>query len=56
MRKTLPASAGLNYQSIEFPQLKRKLPSLWTNSYFVSTIGGASLETVKQYIENQKSA
>ena len=27
----------------EFPVLKRKLPTLWTNSYFVSTIGGAPL-------------
>lgn len=41
---------------IEFPRLKRKLPTLWTNSYFVSTVGGATLETVKQYIEDQKNA
>jgi len=40
----------------EFPKLKRKLPTLWTNSYFISTVGGASLETVKHYIENQKGA
>ncbi len=38
----------------EFPVLKRKLPTLWTNRYFVSTIGGASLSVMKQYIENQK--
>ena len=38
----------------EFPHLKRKLPCLWTNSYFCATIGGAPLEIVKQYIENQK--
>jgi len=38
----------------EFPVLKRKLPTLWTNSYFVSTVGGAPLAVVKQYIENQK--
>ena len=30
--------------------------TLWTNSYFVSTVGGAPLETVKQYIENQKTS
>jgi putative transposase len=29
------------------------LPSLWTNSYFVSTVGGAPLEIVKQYIATQ---
>jgi len=38
----------------EFPVLKRKLPTLWTNSYFVSTVGGAPLTVIKQYIENQK--
>jgi putative transposase len=38
----------------EFPILKRKLPTLWTNSYFVSTVGGAPLSAMKQYIENQK--
>jgi putative transposase len=38
----------------EFPVLKRKLPTLWTNSYFVSTLGGAPLSVIKQYIENQK--
>ena len=39
----------------EFPQLKSRLPSLWTHSYFVSTVGGAPLAVIKQYIENQKS-
>lgn len=38
----------------EYPWLKSRLPTLWTNSYFVSTVGGAPLKTVKQYIENQK--
>ena len=38
----------------EFPQLKKRLPSLWTNAYFVSTVGGAPLAVIKQYIENQK--
>lgn len=38
----------------EFPVLKRKLPTLWTNSYFVSTVGGSPLSVIKQYIENQK--
>ena len=39
---------------LEFKHLKSRLPTLWTNSYFVSTVGGAPLEIVKQYIENQK--
>ena len=38
----------------EFPALKSRLPSLWTNSYFVSTVGGAPLEIIRQSIENQK--
>ena len=38
----------------EFPWLRRRLPSLWTNSYFVSTVGGAPLAIMKQYIEDQK--
>ena len=37
----------------EFPSLKSRLPTLWTNSYFVSTVGGAPLGAIKQYIENQ---
>jgi putative transposase len=39
----------------EFPWLKSRLPTLWTNSYFVSTVGGAPLSAIKQYIENQKN-
>ena len=40
----------------EFPYLKTKMPTLWTNSYFVSTVGGAPMEAAKQYIENQKTS
>lgn len=40
----------------QFPELKRKLPTLWTNSYFVSTVGVAPLDVVKQYIENQQTS
>jgi putative transposase len=39
----------------EFVSLRRRLPSLWTNSYFVSTVGGAPLEVISQYVENQKN-
>ena len=38
----------------EFKALTTKLPTLWTNSYFVSTVGGSPLSVIKQYIENQK--
>ena len=40
----------------EFKHLTTKLPTLWTNSYFVSTVGGAPLEGIKQYVENQKTS
>jgi putative transposase len=36
----------------EFPSLLR-LPSLWTNSYFVSTAGNVSSDTIRKYIESQ---
>ena len=38
----------------EYPWLKSRIPTLWTNSYFVSTVGGAPLAQIKQYIEQQK--
>ncbi len=38
----------------EFSSLTTRMPTLWTNSYFVSTVGGAPLAVIKQYIENQK--
>ena len=37
----------------EFPELL-KLPSLWTHSYYVSTIGAVSKEAIEKYIEAQK--
>ena len=40
----------------EFHWLTTKLPTLWTNSYFCSTVGGAPLEIVRQYIESQKTS
>lgn len=38
----------------EFPALKKRLPCLWTRSYYCETIGCASEEAVRKYIENQK--
>jgi putative transposase len=39
----------------EFPELKSRIPTLWTNSYFVATTGGATLEVIKRYVENQRN-
>lgn len=44
-----------HYLTREFPELKRKLPTLWTRSKFIATVGSVSLEVVKQYIQEQKS-
>ena len=44
------------YLRKEFKSLTTKLPTLWTNSYFISTVGGAPLNVIKQYIENQKTS
>ena len=40
----------------EFHWLTTKLPTLWTNSYFCSKVGGAPLNIVNQYIESQKTS
>ena len=40
----------------EFDSLRSRLPTLWTNSYFVATVGGAPLGIIKQYVENQRNA
>lgn len=38
---------------LKYAQLRR-LPSLWTRSYFASTAGNVSSETIRRYIEDQK--
>jgi putative transposase len=38
----------------EFVELTTKLPTLWSNSYFIATVGGSPLSVIKQYIESQK--
>jgi putative transposase len=39
----------------EFSELKSKLPTLWSRSYFVSTHGHLSTDTVEKYIEEQQA-
>ncbi|RLF29239.1 MAG: IS200/IS605 family transposase [Thermoplasmata archaeon] len=39
----------------EFVELRKRLPTLWTRSYYVETIGHISEETIKKYIEDQKN-
>jgi putative transposase len=39
----------------EFPNLKSRLPTLWTRSYYCESVGHISQETIRQYIEDQKN-
>jgi len=39
----------------EFKSLRSRIPSLWTRSYYVESIGHISEDTVKQYIQDQKN-
>lgn len=40
---------------MEFPELKSRLPCLWTRSYFCCTVGHISEATIRRYIEMQKN-
>jgi putative transposase len=37
----------------EFPHLRSRLPTLWSRSYLVATVGAVSAETVRRYIQTQ---
>jgi len=37
-----------------YPTLKSRLPSLWSRSYYVGTVGTVSEATVRRYIDAQK--
>lgn len=39
----------------EFASLKSRLPTLWSRSYYVGSVGHVSEDSVKQYIANQKT-
>ena len=38
----------------EFKELTTRLPTLWTHSRFISSVGAVTLDVVKRYIEDQK--
>ena len=48
-------SASANQLPKLYPELKTKLPNIWTRSAFISTVGAMSLDVVKKYIEEQKT-
>jgi putative transposase len=38
----------------QFRVLRTRIPTLWTNSYIVSSVGGAPLALIKQYYPDSK--
>ncbi len=38
----------------KYPELRSRLPSMWSRSYYMGTLGHVSEKTVKAYIEAQK--
>ena len=38
----------------DHPWLTKRLPTLWTNAYFVATVGSVSPETVRDYVRDQR--
>ena len=38
----------------KYPELRSRLPSLWSRSYYMGSIGQVSEKTVKAYIEAQR--
>ena len=37
-----------------FPELRKRLPCIWTRSKFICSVGAVSLDSIKHYIERQK--
>lgn len=52
--KTIKGTSS-NILRNKYSELKSRIPTLWTHSYYVSTTGGVNLEKVKEYIENQET-
>ncbi len=50
---TLKGVSSRMYGSAGFPKPYGK-GALWSPSYFVSSVGGASIEVLKKYIQNQE--
>jgi len=38
----------------EFPCLRSRIPTLWSRSYFASSVGSVTAIAVQKYIEDQK--
>ena len=38
----------------EFPSLKSRLPTLWSRSYFIGSVGSVTAASIEKYIASQK--
>lgn len=38
----------------EFPHLRRRMPCLWSRSYYVGSVGHVSEDVIRKYIEAQR--
>ncbi len=47
--------ASANILRKEFKELRSKLPTLWTRSYYCESIGHISAATITRYIDEQKT-
>ena len=39
----------------EFPKLKSRLPTLWTRSYYIDSVGILNEHTIRKYVQDQKN-
>jgi putative transposase len=39
----------------EFQHLRSRMPTMWSRSYFISSVGAVSEATIKRYIEEQET-
>jgi putative transposase len=39
----------------EFPKLKSRLPTLWTRSYYIDSVGKLNEYTIRKYVQEQKN-
>ncbi len=40
----------------EFPVLSSRIPTLWTNRYFLATVGNAPTDDIQRFVADQKNA
>ena len=43
-----------NILRAEFPSLRSRLPTLWSRSYYIASVGSVTASAIQHYIESQK--